>query len=200
MSYQLELQLQAHDLYVDEQLSFDAIAARLGIAQSTLKEWAAEYHWVKDRKNFKRAVFSLNSNLMIGLATTAKEFAAHPDSKNADILGKVMKVAPAGSRRVSAALDRAAFGNALVTGYVEFAQSKRPELAGDISRLMADYLEENPEIFQMRSAQLKKLRDKVRQTAEKIGALTKSKGLDAETLRVIREQIYGIIDASNSAL
>lgn len=65
--------------------------------------------------------------------------------------------------------------------------------------LKARRVDQGADALALQRERLEVLRMRVAATAEKVDALGKAKGLDAETLRQIREDIYGLVEAPRAA-
>jgi len=62
-AYPYEYRDRAEEMYVESGLTYEQVAAALGVAVNTVKNWGAEYSWTERKKEFFEAKRSLKENL-----------------------------------------------------------------------------------------------------------------------------------------
>lgn len=67
--YPAETVFQAQDLYCVDRLTFDEVAARIGVAVSTVKRWGHKYEWRSKREELARLESEIRFNTFRARAT-----------------------------------------------------------------------------------------------------------------------------------
>lgn len=198
MSYPLDTKLKAQTLYVHDQLSQEEVAALTGVSLSTVKSWAAEGNWSTERDRTEKQILAINSSFMDSLAEMARELATDKNPQRAHAVTNMMRMMPS-ARRLSASIERAEISKVIVGGILEHLQEHAPEIYDTASKAILAFVDSKRELFQLRSSQVKALREQVATTAAKLADIGKKHGIDPATIKQIREEIYGLIDYDDAA-
>ena len=69
---------KAQELYCADRLSFDKVAAMVGVAASTLKRWADKYSWREKREELAKAESDIRLNKILARAKTIETLLQNP--------------------------------------------------------------------------------------------------------------------------
>ena len=189
MAYPLELKVQARTLYVEGGLTYDEVADETGVSLSQLKEWGKEGNWFVERMQHERDFLSMHSNVMRAKVKLAEKAVNTQDPQAIYALSRLLEV---GKRN---AKEQGAISRSLLAELLTFTASKYLDSFEQIGGLLLAFIEEaNPDVLRLKSWQRKELKDKIQASIGKVGMLATKKSLDQETLKKIREEVYGIVD------
>ena len=78
VEYPPEMVWRAQDLYCIDRLSFDKVAAEIGVAASTLKRWAENFGWQAMRESIAKAQAEIRANKVLARAKTINALMNNP--------------------------------------------------------------------------------------------------------------------------
>jgi len=192
--YPIEVRGRAQALYV-RGITFEDVGAETGIAPSTLKKWAEEGDWTKARKEFVRRYEARQSNVM-QLELDTIDIALNELGKTSqDVFAraKILEYVESALEKHERRIERQDASTTLHK-LLDFAQAEHPRMYPEVGAVVTAFAAKHKEWAQLKGQHLKALRDKVAQVNATIGTPGKKQGLDTETLKQIREEIYGIVD------
>lgn len=196
----MEIVERAEELYCVDGQTFDAIATLTGVAASSLKRWSERYNWQEKKEQIRQARSSIRTNAIMLRAKLLEKCLTTLEPKDAFAVSSIENVSMKAQELAAKAQNAAqAFQNS----------DKVREIKTDAEAIAA--LEEAVQIKinrmlsnpgQITAASIKEL-SQIRATiAEMRGAMEEAqsekidssgmKKLAPETLKKIREQIYGV--------
>jgi len=196
----MEIVERAEELYCVDGQTFDAIATLTGVAASSLKRWSERYKWQEKKEQIRQARSSIRTNAIMLRAKLLEKCLTTLEPKDAFAVSSIENVSMKAQELAAKAQNAAqAFQNS----------DKVREIKTDAEAIAA--LEEAVQIKinrmlsnpgQITAASIKEL-SQIRATiAEMRGAMEEAqsekidssgmKKLAPETLKKIREQIYGV--------
>lgn len=192
MAYPLEIKAQARALYIEGGLTYDEVADETGISLSQLKDWGKEGHWFVERAQHERAFLAMHSNVMRAKVKLAEKAVETQDPQAIYALSRLLEVGKGNTK------EQSAVSRSILAELLTFTASRYLDAFEQIGGVLLAFIDEaNPEVLRLKSWQRKELRDKIQASIGKVGALATKKSLDPETLKKIREEVYGLGDASH---
>ena len=191
MAYPLELKVQARTLYIEGGLTYDEVADETGVGLSQLKEWGKEGNWFTERTQHERDFLALHSNVMRAKVLLAEQAVRTQDPQKIYALSRLLEIGKGNAK------EHSTIGRSILAELLNFTVTKHLDSFEQIGGLLLEFLDAaNPDVLRLKNWQRKELREKIQSSVGKVGALVTKKSLDPETLKKIREEVYGIVDTS----
>jgi hypothetical protein len=194
--YSMETVERCEDSYCVDGLTFDQVAGLTGVSISTLKRWSERYDWQQKREDIRRARSAIRTGRVLLhsklIENCLKTLNPQDAFAVASIDGVVQRAAEAARRN---AADAGAFQEADRTREIrtdaEAVAALEEAVQIRVGRLLA-----NPDALNFRAMQdigkvMEFLKDLRAKAAPGVEAETR-KAIDPETLKTVREQIYGL--------
>lgn len=188
--YSFEQKAEAQDYYVTEGLTYDEVSEETGISVSQLKEWGRELGWFDLRAEYQRNELRKKAAIKRAEANLAEKIEQDGNPQSIFALSHLLRVPRQG------AMSRGKIVQSVIAGLLDFALQKFPDRFDVVGDTVLLFLEEaDPELLQLKRWQLTQLREKVESALGSARSVGVKKNLDPDTLRKIREEVYGIVDA-----
>ncbi|MBW2093011.1 MAG: hypothetical protein JRI34_12925 [Deltaproteobacteria bacterium] len=188
--YSWEIRERAEELYVVDGLTYEQVAKTTGVAASTLKRWADEGQWGARKKEYRQALTSIERNAVLLRKGLIEKALSSLDPQD------VYAVA-----RLEAVMNRRKTGEPAALPAPETRDIKTPqdavETLQEAIELKINRMLSQPEALDLSAVKdikkaLELIEDfKNRYEPEKPEG--KNKSIDPETLKKIREEVYGFV-------
>ena len=188
--YSREIRERAEELYVVDGLTYEQVAKTTGVAASTLKRWADEGQWGARKKEYRQALTSIERNAVLLRKGLIEKALSSLDPQD------VYAVA-----RLEAVMNRRKTGEPAALTAPETRDIKTPqdavETLQEAIELKINRMLSQPEALDLSAVKdikkaLELIEDfKTRYEPEKPEG--KKKSIDPETLKKIREEVYGFV-------
>jgi len=196
--YSMEVVERAEELYCVDGHTFDAVATLTGVAVSTLKRWSERYGWQEKKDEIRQAMSSirlnkirLRANLIGNCLTTLNAQDAFAVASMETLALKAAAQArktDSVSQGESASMREIKTDTDAVAALEEAVQMKLNIMLANPGQVRLAAVKEVKETL----ALLSEMRARVEKHRLEAHATTEDKRLDPETLKKVREQIYGV--------
>lgn len=191
MAYPREVRDHAHDLYVISGLTYDEVAEETGVSLSQIKEWGSLGNWGKEKEDEESSYQQRRALIRAAIHLQAQNAA----KGDANALRTYAEIERLEQQRHA---QRKSTSRSILNEQLAFFALRHPEIFEQFSGIFVEFLDEaNPEVLRLKSWERKELRDKIQATVGRVGTLATKKNFDPDTLRKIREEVYGIVDTSH---
>lgn len=186
---------KAQELYCCDRLSFDRVAALVGVSATTLKDWADKYRWREKREEIAQAESDIRVNTIKGRQKVLERLINASDGKEASQVAfavaslESLAMKQAEAIRAGKILEQAANQPAEIHTTADIPAALEEAVRLRLGMLLAD-----PGQVDFKAIKdIKQAMDYLAQLRPKDESdATQSKGLTLESANAIRKQILGI--------
>lgn len=190
MAYSLETRQKARDLFVEQGLSYEEVARQTGVSVNNLKKWGSEEKWTKQRDEYQREFAQFHAKIGKLKLKLVNEALDTGEPQKIYALSGLMRASGNGEA-IGGAEDRIAVCGECLADLSDYVEEKDPEAFKSFKLFIRDFFK------RIKGGALESPKQRVKTAAEKIEKIGATGGLDPETLRKIREEVYGIVEAGN---
>ena len=188
MAKEIEVRMRAEELYIIDGMTINQVAGAVNVSERTLENWSIEGNWKALQQEYQGALKGIKRYTVLTKLKLIKDAMTSLDPQ------KIYAFA---------ALERAAKGNtAEEAAPFSDAEAREIRTAEDAVSALQEAVERKLNIMlsQPKNISLAGVRDmkKALELLEQMRPATKKEGtakkqLDPETLRIIREEVYGLV-------
>lgn len=189
-----ETVFRAQELYCVDRLTFDQVAAAVGVASSSVKRWSETYGWQAKRDEIAQAEMDIRADFLLARSKMLKALIESKDAQTgfavASLEGLAMKQAEAirQGRHVENAAAAAARPLREIRTEADAVAALEEALAIRINRVLAD-----PSLVDLKTVrELRQAIDLVQGMRKGAAKGERKKGLTAATAEAVRKQILGV--------
>lgn len=194
-SYDFETRQNAEDLYIIEGLTYEQVSERTGVSVTTLKDWGGDEKgkWRKKREEYRIAISDIKSK-QVALKKALLDKAIN--TLDPQTIYAFSSLESATRQKKEAKVEVQQPGDAPVLRKIETPEDAVPAIREAVERKLNNMLATG----NFKSADLADIEKSMRLVEaleEKylkgsVTAETKKRSLDPDTLKTIREEIYGL--------
>lgn len=181
---------RAQELYCADRLSFDAVAQATGVAASTLKRWSEKYGWQGKREKIARAESDIRADTILARSKMLKTLIKTRDPQAGFAVSALENLALKQAEAARKGLEAAAEADPRpldISDEAVVVEALQEAVRRRLDRLVRQGVD---------LASVKEIRqalDLIKSLAPKRpDSEPQKKSLDPETLKAIKEQIYGL--------
>ena len=126
VAYSLDDKTRARQLFVEDGMTYEEVAAETGISRGNLKNWGKAGDWGAAQKEFEKEYLELTTNVHKLKLTTVKNALVSMHSQDIIAATNLLKAMPA-NRRGKGGVDKAALFIDWMSGFVDYLKAHDAE-------------------------------------------------------------------------
>jgi len=183
---------QAEELYVEQDLTYEQVSERLGVAVPTLKQWSKKYDWTEKRLDYRNAGASLKASLIKLRQSMIEKAIRSLKPQDVFAVSSIVNAMKTVASVQAAEDEEAAFEPREIRTAGDAIDALQEAINRKLQRMLG-----RPEIVDLKAVKEVKeamtMVDDMKKSTEAAPEEGRKKKLDPEVLRAIREEVYGLV-------